>query len=274
MMLQDAIDKIAHKKYMTYVIFAWLTLGFVLLAGCHEAPGEQFSTLTVIEFDLSSPAPLSEGEVSSFLKLVSEKPSSQMLQFLPVELPDLDPNLSSKELAVAFENDIKARFDLTQQAILLSADRFWGPFLKRHHVAPGNFASLLLRISCALNRLELSESVDFEEQYLAAESKVSQLVTELEALERSLAELPTTTGQEERTRLMQLLQAHVAWKTYTVMLKSVPEHSCELVAAHQQELEPLLEAWHSQFDSILKPRQEVGQNAERLAKPETELLTR
>ena len=236
----------------------FLLIVLATATGCEWTTPQEVSLVPSTDWELNHPPALTEKELNVFVKVIKARPEELQPEFLPIETPDIPKYVSPTQLLSAQRRHLRARFDIGQQAVLMSAHPTWKKVLDKQKVDPEVFASLLLRISCAVMAEQFSGTLDFERQLVRIDEQIKVVLTELDSLEASLKDLPTESGVQERLRLQRQLTSLAALELYASMLQGVPTQSRDLIRAHHKELVPLLKDWKKTFESVLASGVEDG----------------
>jgi hypothetical protein len=234
------------------------SVALFLLIGCGNSKPQKVTMVPASGWDLSNPPVLSEDELAVFVTLMKAKPEKLQPEFLPIKTPTIPDYVTPQQFLSAQRRHLRARFDIGQQAILFSSHPSWKKLLAEQQVEPEVFASLLLRVSCAVMSEQFSTNIDFSKQLLRIHERINVVVSELATLEASLKQLPHESGRQERLRLQRQLTSLAALELYAAMLNGVPAESRQLIREHSKELVPLLKDWKKTFESVLAAGVEDG----------------
>jgi hypothetical protein len=217
-------------------LLVFVLLMCLLPSGCSRQQSEtsEAPTPTVHQPSTSFSDPLTEQEIETFLTVLDSLPGKQAPDFEPLSQATASERYSPAQLVEVYRQEYRAMFDAARHgARWRKSDKLMATFA-RHHVTPEDFASLMIRTSCAVTAGAIGPQVDLRRVSVNADAQVARLVENITRLD---AAPRTQDVVEQRREALDALQNFVAFSEFTRLLQDVPAASCEMVARHRARLD-------------------------------------
>ncbi len=192
------------------------------LAGCGEGgvsgkPTASAAAVPAID------APISANELALFLAVVESHPKRQVPEFAQLDaVPPVDDSLSGPDLATEYRQRLRRLFDPRVQGERLANDSVWSKILRERRLDPAEFASLVLRLSCAVTRHQLAARHDLARISKGAEARIEELVADIRKTDATPPAKWTNELTFGRTRSVVQLGQSAALAEFASLLESVP----------------------------------------------------
>jgi hypothetical protein len=220
-------------------IFAALAAAVFVGSGCGRSENDELSADSKVpsvirETDLS--APLMDDEVRAFLDLLPKLPDGAAPAFQPAGIRDTPKGFSAIELTLQWQRDFRSAYRPQTQARLWHEENRLIDALEVAGVEPSALASLMVRLSSAVAREALDDSIDLSLKRKEADRLVKSLCTQID--EFSDPSSSPDIGQEgpARAELLADLREAVAFREFVNLLQQVPEESLAVVHKHREAL--------------------------------------
>lgn len=216
-------------------LLVFVMLLCLLALGCSRQQSETTQAPTPSAHQASSTLsdPLSEQEVRTFLAVLDTLPGNQAPEFEPLSQATVSDRLSAAQLVEFYRQEYRAMFDASRHgARWRKNDELMATFA-RHNVTPEDFASLMIRMSCAIAAGTISPQVDLNQIGANTDAQVAGLVKDITRMDAGPRTQDVVNG---RRQAVELLQNYVAYSEFVRILQEVPPASRELVARHHSRL--------------------------------------
>lgn len=178
--------------------------------------------------------PLTDEEVTAFLKSLEILPGGQAPPFFSSELPRLEQGNDLESAVLQLRSSIRQAIDPEFQGRCWNDDPAKRAAFQRLRLEPGAFASLVTRISCAWCVQTLSRDIPVRQVRRQIDERAQELVR---LLQRPAAEVTAW----EQEQLLRCLEDAVALSEFLRLLEEVPPESLQTVTRHREELRCVLE---------------------------------
>lgn len=217
---------------------AAFTNAFLVLApfltGCSEEnSNSQAPTPTAYRASRDFQDPLTEREISRFLTVVRSLPDGCLPEFEPLDQGTARKGTSASHLADIFRQEYRAMFDAARHGQRWRRQETLVAVFDHHGTTPEDFASLMIRLSCAVAASTLSSDVDLAVVTERADRQVASLIRRIDNLD-SVAQSPSRF--ELRGQLLDSLQQYVAFSEFARLLSEVPKESLAVVSRYHAQI--------------------------------------
>jgi hypothetical protein len=222
------------------IVLSWLALPW--LAGCGDGGAGGKSTASAAAVPAID-APISANELALFLAVVESHPKRQVPEFAQLDaVPPVDDSLSGPDLATEYRQRLRRLFDPRVQGERLANDSVWSKILRERRLDPAEFASLVLRLSCAVTRHQLAARHDLARISKSADNRIEELVADIRKTDSTPPAKWTNELTFGRTRSVVQLAQSAALAEFAALLESVPPATRQLVERDFDALRPLIPA--------------------------------
>ena len=209
-------------------------LTILLLGGCGRDEGAGDSPTPVVHRPSTSlDDPLRDEEVSTFLRVVEDLPGKEVPSFEPLSQVTASDRMSAEQLVDVYRQEYRAMFDASRHGERWRKDRQLMETFGRHRVSPEDFASLMIRMSCAVAANAINSRVNLSETSSRADEQLLQTISRIDRLDTAP---PTAQRQQQRQPLLEALQELVALSEFGRILAGVPAESRDVIARHRTDL--------------------------------------
>jgi hypothetical protein len=210
------------------------TLSLLALAGCSGEPPALSAPTPVAAHPAKSLAdPLTEQEARRFLEILDSLPDGKVPAFEPLAQATALKSMSGAQLVRIYRQEYRAMFDAARHAQRWREDPELMAVLAEHQTTPEDFASLMIRMSCAITAGTLSADVDLPLVQQKAEQQVKDLIAQVDRLQ-SGSRTPATI--DARLQSLDALQEIVAFAEFARLLLEVPHENFAVVQRHRSRL--------------------------------------
>ncbi|MFG0332554.1 MAG: hypothetical protein ACF8TS_04245 [Maioricimonas sp. JB049] len=225
-----------------------LFLILLCASGCGETATESVPAIPTAGSEApqsSSPsmdAPLTDADVVTFLTVVKALPDGQVPPLRAKSLDVTGTVDSPAALAQAWRNEFRKRFDPEYHADLWADDEALQIVLAEHNLTPGEFASLVMRISFAMTSLAAESRLDVGELRTQSEQQLHSLVQKLAALDTAAQNDPSNAPlfRHRREQAARTLAEVVAVSEFGRLLQRVPAENRAAISRHREQLNATL----------------------------------
>lgn len=213
---------------MKRLLTAALVGASISTAGCGNSDPQPAAATKVSIARAAATEPLTEDDVLAFLEIVPQLPDRTPPGFRPVAPPQFVEKLSGKELATLWRSTFQSAYLPATQARLWRKETRLMDAIEDADVEPEVLASLLLRLSSAVSRRAIDDSIDLVHMRKKADLEIARLCRQLDDEVVRNAEL--------RADLADSLREAVAFREFVRLLEAVPQESVRTVARFKNEL--------------------------------------
>jgi len=176
---------------------------------------------------------LTEDEVRTFLHVLQSFPDQTAPEFEPLSQVTASERMTADQLVDIYRQEYRAMFDAARHGERWrKSDELMSTF-SQHDVMPEDFASLMIRISCAITANTISPDLDLTQTTSKADREIDQLVEKIDRMDQ-LSSSPA--NAELRLQALGSLQNLVAFSEFTRVLIEVPDDSRRVVAKYRDRL--------------------------------------
>ena len=133
--------------------------------------------------------PLTDEDIEAFLAIVRQLPGHKPPAFRPVTPPQFVDKLSGKELAALWQRTFQAAYHPSTQVKFWQRDTLLMETIEDAGVDPDALAAVLVRLSSAVSRRAIDESIDLSHVRRKADFEVARLVRQVDDAAERNAEL-------------------------------------------------------------------------------------
>jgi hypothetical protein len=216
-------------------LLVFVMLMCLVALGCsrQQSDATQAPTPTSHQPSTTLSDPLSEQEVQTFLAVLEALPGNQAPEFEPLSQATASDRLSAAQLVEVYRQEYRAMFDASRHGERWrQSDELMATFA-RHNITPEDFASLMIRMSCAIAAGAMSPQIELNRICDHADAQVARLV---EDITRRDAGPRTQDAVDYRRQAAESLQNSVAYSEFVRILRDVPPASREMVARYHSRL--------------------------------------
>jgi hypothetical protein len=214
------------------------TLVGLCLVGCNDAPPPATARpLAAID------TPITANDLALFLAVVKSHPKKQVPEFAQLDsIPPVDDTLAGPDLAAEYRQRLRRLFDPRVQGEQLANDPVWSGLLRQRQLDPAQFASLVLRLSCAVTRHQLAARHDLPRLSQSAEARIAAHLADIQKTDATPPAQWTNELTFSRTRSVVQLSQAAALAEFARLLESVPAPTRDIVDKHFDAIRPLIPA--------------------------------